>query len=485
VERRRKVEAAMSKGALRAVVCTSTLDLGIDWGDVDLVIQIGAPKGASRITQRIGRANHRMDEPSRALLVPGNRFEVLECVAAREAIAEGALDGDPPRKGALDVLAQHLLGMACASPVDKDDLYAEVTGAAPYRDLDRATFDRTFAFVENGGYAMKSYDRWRRLVATPEGRFRVRSPAVAQAFRLNVGTIVESPAMNVRLASGKGPRRGGRILGTLEEWYAEGLAPGDTFLFAGEVLRFLGVEGTDLLVARATGEDPKTPMWGGGKFPLSTYLADRVRRMIDAPESWERLPDPIREWLEVQKEVSVLPRAEELLVETFPHGGRHFLVCYPFDGRLAHQTLGMLITRRLERSRLQPVGFVAGEYALSVWARKDLAQAEMNALFAEDMLGDDLESWLAESILMKRTFRDCAVIAGLIERRFPGEQKSRRQVTFSSDLIFDVLKAHEPDHILLRAAWEDAASGYLDLARLQALLARVRGRVHHQRLDRV
>ncbi len=484
VERRRKVEAAMAKGALRAVVCTSTLDLGIDWGEVDLVIQIGAPKGASRITQRIGRANHRMDEPSRALLVPGNRFEVLECIAARDAVSEGALDGEPPRAGALDVLAQHILGLACAGPVRKEDLYTEVTSTAPYAALDRAVFDKVFGFVENGGYAMKSYDRWRRLVATPDGAYRVRSPAVAQAYRLNVGTIIESPAMRVRLARGRGAR-GGRILGTLEEWYAEGLAIGDTFLFAGEVLRFEGAEGTDILVTRAAGEDPKTPMWGGGKFPLSTYLAERVRKMVASPAAWDGLPEPIREWLELQHAVSVLPGRDELLVETFPHQNRHFLVAYPFDGRLAHQTLGMLLTRRLERAGLQPIGFVAGEYALSIWARKDLSGVAMNALFDEDMLGDDLESWLAESILMKRTFRDCAVIAGLIERRFPGERKSGRQVTFSADLIFNVLKAHEPDHILLKAAWEDAAGGYLDLARLQNLLARVRGRVNHQALDRV
>ncbi len=485
VERRRKVEAAMAKGSLRAVVCTSTLDLGIDWGDVDLVIQVGAPKGASRITQRIGRANHRMDEPSRALLIPGNRFEVLECLAAQAAISEGTLDGEAPKIGALDVLAQHILGMACAAPFCPDDLYKEVISAAPYADLDRETFGRVLEFVATGGYALKSYDRYRRVVKTPEGLYRIRNAETAQQYRMNVGTIVESPALNIRLMTARGPRRPGRKLGTLEEWFIEGLAPGDTFLFAGEILRFEGVEGQDALVTRAPGEDPKTPMWAGGKFPLSTFLAGRVRRMIATPKDWKRFPDPVRDWLELQREHSVIPKADELLVETFPYVNRHFLVCYPFDGRLAHQTLGMLITRRLERAGRQPLGFVATEYAVSIWARKDMSGVDMGALFDEDMLGDDLENWLAESVLMKRTFRNCAVISGLIERRYPGQEKTGRQVMFSADLIYDVLKEHEPDHILLRAAWEDAADGYLDLKRLSDFLARVRGRVNHAALARV
>jgi ATP-dependent Lhr-like helicase len=484
VERRRRVEAAMTKGTLRAVVCTSTLDLGIDWGDVDLVIQMGAPKGASRLTQRIGRANHRMDEPSSALLIPGNRFEVLECIAAKDAIDEGALDGEPPREGALDVLAQHILGMACAAPFSADELYAEVASAAPYADLPRETFDNTLDFVATGGYALKTYERFRRIVKTPEGLYRVRNPLVAQQYRMNVGTIVEAPSFNVRLAVGK-PMRAGRRLGTMEEWFVEGLAPGDTFLFAGEILRFEGVNGTDALVTRAPNESPRVPSWNGGKFPLTTYLAERVRRMVSDTAEWAHMPEALRDWLEIQREVSVIPEPDELLVETFPYLNRHFLVCYPFDGRLAHQTLGMLLTRRLERLGLQPLGFVPSEYSLSVWGRRDMSALNMGELFAEDMLGDDLESWLQESLLMKRTFANCAVIAGLIERRYPGQEKTGRQVSFSSDLIYDVLREHEPDHVLMKAAWADAAGGYLDLKRLSGLLARVKGRIRHAPLLRV
>lgn len=485
VEQRRKVEAAMTKGTLRAVVSTSTLDLGIDWGDVDLVIQIGAPKGASRLTQRIGRANHRMDEPSAALLVPGNRFEVLECTAARDAISEGALDGDEGRDGALDVLAQHITGIACSSPFAPDELYADVISASPYAGLSRETFDQAVEFASTGGYALRSYERFRRIVKTPDGRFRIRNAHVAQQHRLNAGTIVDSPSFNIRVV-GAGRRKGpGRKLGTMEEWFIEGLAPGDTFLFAGEVLRFEGVDGADAFVTHAPGEDPRIPTWNGGKFPLTTYLASRVRRMIEDETGWRLLPNQLREWLEIQRDVSIIPAADEMLVETFPHNDRFFLVCYPFDGRLAHQTLGMLLTRRLERAGVQPLGFVPTEYSLSIWARRDLSGLNLGALFDEDMLGDDLESWLAESVLMKRTFRDCAVIAGLIDRRHPGARKTGRQVAFSADLIYDVLIEHEPDHLLIRAAWADAARGYLDLGRLQGLLTRVKGRLRHSRLERV
>ncbi len=485
VDRRRKVEAAMARGDLRAVVCTSTLDLGIDWGDVDLVIQMGAPKGASRLTQRIGRANHRMNEPSAALLAPANRMEVLECIAAKQAIEEGALDGEPPRKGTLDVLAQHILGMACAGPFRPDDLYREVIAASPYAGLPRKDFDDALEFVATGGYALKRYDRYRRIVKTPEGTYRVRDKRAAQQYKMNVGTITAAAEINIRLAPSRGPRRPGRKLGTAEEWFFETINIGDAFYFAGEVLRLDAIKGNDAIVTRTIAESPRLPTWGGNKFPWSTYLAERVRRMLADTDSWSAYPEQVRDWLEKQREAARIPAPDELLVETFPHKDRCFLVCYPFDGWLAHQTLGMLITRRLERLGMQPIGFTPTEYALSVWARRDMSGVDMGELFDEDMLGDDLEEWTADAIVMKRTFRNCAVIAGLIEKKYPGQEKTGRQVSFSADLIYDVLRAHEPDHLLLRAAWDDAAGGFMDLGRLQAMLTRARGRVVHSALTRV
>jgi ATP-dependent Lhr-like helicase len=311
---------------------------------------------------------------------------------------------------------------------------------------------------------------------------------------MNVGTIVEADMLKVRLVRSRASKmipRGGRILGEVEEYFIEMLVPGDTFVFAGEILKYETLVEDEVYVSRATAEDPKVPAYEGGKFPLSTYLADRVRKIISHREEWRRLPDQIREWLEIQESRSLLPGPRELLVETFPRANKQYLVCYPFEGRLAHQTLGMLLTRRLERARLRPLGFVANEYALAVWGLGDVAQKverrelSLAALFDEDMLGDDLEAWLAESALMKRTFRVCAIIAGLIERRFPGKEKSRREVTISTDLVYDVLRRHQPDHILLRAARADAAAGLLDIRRLGDMLSRIRGRIIHQALDHV
>jgi len=504
VGQRRKVEAAMAAGSLRAVVATSTLDLGIDWGDVDLVIHVGAPKGASRLAQRIGRSNHRLDEPSQAILVPANRFEVLECRAALDAAAEGAQDTPPIRPGGLDVLAQHVMGTACAGPFWPDLLFREVRGASPYAALTRAQFDRVVDFVATGGYALRVYDRYARLKSMPDGRMRLAHPMFAQQYRLNVGTIIEMPMLKVRLIGGNrrfllrggkpgepAPMIGGKYLGEIEESFIEMLAPGDTFVFAGHVLRFEALRESEAYASRAEGVDAKVPAYAGGKFPLSTYLAARVRDILADPKGWKTLPAPVSDWLRIQRKRSAVPRSDQVLVETFPRGARFFMVTYPFEGRLAHQTLGMLLTRRLDRAGARPLGFVASEYSLAVWGLEDMSamitdgRLDLAALFDEDMLGDDLDAWLASSSLMRRTFRFCAVIAGLIERRFPGKEKSGRQVTVSSDLIYNVLREHEPDHILLEAAWADAASGLLDIGRLGLFLKRAQGNILHKVLARV
>ncbi|PLK71565.1 DNA ligase-associated DEXH box helicase [Rhizobium sp. TH135] len=494
VSQRRKVEAAMAENRLRAVVATSTLDLGIDWGDVDLVIHVGAPKGASRLAQRIGRANHRMDEPSRAILVPANRFEVMECQAALDANYIGAQDTPPVGEGSLDVLAQHVLGMACADAFDEDELYREVTTALPYAALPREIFARIVDFVATGGYALRTYERYARIRRRKDGLWRVSNPQVAQQYRLNLGTIVEMPMLNVRLVKRNhlgSIGRGGMTLGKVEEYFFEQLTQGDTFLFSGKVLRFEGIRDNECLVSNAFSMDPKIPAYAGGKFPLSTYLAEQVRAMLDDPARRTGLPDQVRDWLALQAEKSVLPKRGDLLIETFPRGERFYMVIYAFEGRLAHQTLGMLLTRRLERMRAKPLGFVATDYALAIWALEDMGSLiargvlSLADLFDQDMLGDDLETWLDESFMLKRTFRNCAVIAGLIEQRHPGKEKSGRQVTVSSDLIYDVLRSHEPDHILMQATRQDAAAGLLDIARLADMLERIKGHILHKRLTQI
>ena len=280
VEQRRKVEAAMAAGKLRAVVATSSLDLGIDWGDVDLVIQMGAPKGVSRLMQRIGRANHRLDEPSRAMIAPANRFEVLESLAALEAVEARELDGDPPRPPCLDVLAQHIVGTACAQPIDREAFYDEVRSAQPYRDLPRQDFDDTFDFVATGGYALAAYERWHRLKKLPDGRWMLASPLVARQFRMNVGTIVELPLIKVKM-------RRGPMLGEVEESFIQGLVPGDTFVFAGRLLRFEGVQGARrAMLARRPAAIPRCrPMAAAAcrsrpSWPTACAASCRIRRGI-------------------------------------------------------------------------------------------------------------------------------------------------------------------------------------------------------------
>ncbi|MDE1148332.1 MAG: ligase-associated DNA damage response DEXH box helicase [Azospirillaceae bacterium] len=475
-EQRRKVEAAMAKGSLRAVVATSSLDLGIDWAAVDLVVQIGAPKGVSRLLQRIGRANHRIDLTSRALLVPANRFEVLECKAAIDAVRAGTLDGDPPRPGGLEVLAQHIVGTACAGPFDADHLFAEVGSCAAYADLTRDRFDQVMDFVATGGYALRAYERFQRLRRREDGLWQLANYQVARQYRLNVGTIVEEPTIKVRMANGGS-------IGDVEEYFIQGLVPGDTFIFGGQLLRFVGLRDNVAIVAKGGQGQPKVPVYAGGRLPLTTHLADRVRAMLSDPGQWADLPAEVAEWLRIQRYVSSLPDREGLLVETFPRGGKQFLVAYTFEGRNAHQTLGMLLTRRMERMGLHPLGFVATDYVLAIWSLN--APTDMDALFAQDMLGDDLEEWMDESSMLRRTFQTVATIAGTLERRHPGEEKTKRQMTVSADLIYDVLRRHDPGHLLLQATRAEAAAGLTDIRRLADMLARVKGHIHHRALDRI
>ena len=478
-EARQRAEVAMAEGRLRALVATSSLDLGLDWGNVDCVIQMGAPKGSSRLLQRIGRANHRLDEPSRALIVPGNRFEYLEAQAALDAVAAGERDADRFRPGALDVLAQHVMALACAAPFKEDELLAEIRGAAPYRWIDAPLFTRLLGFVRDGGYALKSYDRFRRLAPDgplgPTRGWRIAHPRLAAQHRLNAGIIVDAPTLDVRF-------RNGRRLGTVEEYFASTLSPGDTFAFAGLSLEVDGIRDSDILV-RATSKPARIPSYVGARMALSTRLADRVRGFLADPASWQRFPADVRFWLEMQALRSVLPRPGELLVETFPHEGAHYLVAYPFEGWNAHQSLGMLVTKRMERAGLQPLGFVASDYALAIWSLRPVTDPA--ALFDPAILETEFIEWVEGSHLLKRAFREVAVIGGLIERQHPGKRKTGKQVTFSTDLIFDVLRKYEPDHLLLEAAWADARERLTDVARLGDLLGRAAGTMLHQPLARI
>ena len=485
---RRRVEAAMADGAVDAVVATSTLDLGLDWGDVDLVIQVGAPKSASRLTQRVGRSNHRLDEPSQALLAPANRFEWLECVAAVEAVEAGAQDTELAREGALDVLAQHVVSRLGAAPATADALYAEIVTAAPYRGLARKTFERVLAFARNGGYALKAYERFEKIRADANGLLRVANAKMLAAHRMNIGTIVDNPMARVvqAVGAGRASKKAGRELGTIDSLVAAGLAPGDTFYFSGEAWEVRDLRDEKLFVSRARANASTIiPSYMGGRLPVSESLAARVAELISARNDFP-FPPQVAEWLAAQADISMTPRPGRLLVEIFPRAKRHYLALYPFAGRLAHQTLGVLLTRRLNRAGLAPIGFAANDYALLAWQLRPFPESEefFAKLLSPDMLGDDLEEWLDESSIMKRAFRNCAQVAGLVERRVFGAAKSGRALTISSDLIYDVLRRYEPEHILLQAARLEASREMLDLDRLAGKLVMFAGKIDLSSQDR-
>jgi ATP-dependent helicase Lhr and Lhr-like helicase len=475
LEARRKVEAAVADGRLRALVCTASLDLGVDWGDVDLVIQMGAPKGSSRLMQRIGRANHRLDEPSEAILVPGNRFEYLETRAAIDAIAEGELDEESFRPGALDVLAQHIMAVACAGPFGEAELMEEIRSSAPYAGLSEELFRAVLSFIESGGYSLKAYDRFRRITREADGTWRVSHPRFIQQHRMNAGIIVDTPLYYVRF-------RNGRVLGTVEDNFAETLSPGDTFFFSGLVLEVERIDGIDLIV-HATSKSARIPTYMGARIAISTHLADRVRAFLHDRDQWPRFPDPVREWLRVQEYRSAIPAPDQLLVETFPHERIHYMAAYSFEGWNAHQSLGMLITKRMENAGLKPLGFVANDYALACYGLEPIADPA--PLFSPDILEKEFVDWVEGSHLLKRAFREVAVIGGLVDRAHPGKRKSGKQVTFSTDLIYDVLRRYEPDHLLLKAAWADAREKMTDVGRLARLLDRAQDTMLHVELDRV
>ncbi len=476
IEARRKVEGAMADGRLRALVCTASLDLGVDWGDVDGVLQMGAPKGSSRLLQRIGRSNHRMDEPSKAILVPGNRFEYLEAQAAFDAVTEGVRDGEAFQVGSYDVLAQHVMGIACAGPFDEAELLSEVQSALPYSALDAATFARVIEFVATGGYSLKAYEKFKKLVKRPDGKWHLSHPKFAAQHRFNAGIIVDSPMLDVRF-------RNGRKLGKVEEGFASTLTPGNTFTFAGMALEVESIKDLDLIVRAASKQAANIPSYMGARLPLTTHLAGRVREMLVDRSGWARFPDEVREWLEMQAYRSQMPQPGQLLVETFPHDKRHYMVTYPFEGWNAHQSLGMLVTRRMESRGLMPMGFVASDYALGVWSLKPITDPA--PLFSADILADEFVDWVEGSYLLKRAFREVAVISGLVERQHPGKRKTGKQVTFSTDLIYDVLRKYEPDHLLLEAAWADARARLTDVGRLGDLLDRAADTMLHVDLERV
>ncbi|MDB2438327.1 ligase-associated DNA damage response DEXH box helicase [Hellea sp.] len=478
-DRRQRTEASIASGDMRAVVSTSALEMGIDWGDIDLILQVGAPKGVSRLLQRIGRSNHRLDEPSNAILVPCNPLEAVECAVAIDAIEAGQRDGEDYTQGAMDVAVQYIVNRACAGKFKKREALAEIRSAWPYRNLPKSDFDLLVGFAQDGGYALQAYDRFARLKSTSRG-YEISTPQQARRHRMNIGTIVEYAKLKVRRFPNMKSKRG-RNIGEIEERFVMGLAPGDNFVFAGEVLRYHGVRDMALEASPAPKKSPpRVPAFAGGMMPLSTFLAAGVRKMLSQDNSWHALPRQIQDWLSLQSEFSQLPKSHGALVEGFFDRGVHVIVIHSFEGRKVNMALGLLMTRRMEKRGLKPLTYSITDYALTITAMEPVEDAA--SLMTEDILESEYAGWVTESPMVKRSFRKIATIAGLTEQRLPGAKRTMKQVTFSTDLIYDVLLKYNPDHILLRIAREEAERDLLDLPRLRHWLKSVQGDIIHKTL---
>ncbi len=475
---RKRVEAAITKGELRAVVCTGTLDLGIDWNEVDLVIQVGAPKNIKRLVQRIGRANHTYNTPSKAIIVPANKFEIVECQAALEAVRDKDLDGEPIASGSLDVLCQHILLVACSGKILPAKLFEEIKQIGAYKNLTHEEFKECMGFCIDGGYALKRYEQWHRLKLDHSGNLILRDPRIANKIRMNVGTIQDTETLKVRTHR----RSGGKPLGEIEEAFAASLTKGDTFLIGGNIVRFESLREMIVEVTHNANKQPKIATFMGTKFATSTKLSDRILDSFEN-QSWKDLPADTVNWLNKQKEFSQLPVRNSLLIETFFRKSRHYLVVYGFAGRNANQTLGLILSKKLEELNLAPLGFVANDYATLIWGLEKVENPIQLFKFSEIELG--LDKWFSGNALMKRTFKAVASVSGLIDRNLPGLKKSGRQTTFSSDILYDTLVKYDPTHLLLKITKDEAMKGLIDFSRIEEMFKRVDDNIIHKNLPHV
>ena len=376
------------------------------------------------------------------------------------------------------MLCQNILITACAGPFDPDTLFVQASQTGAYQGLTRDTFDRCLDFCATGGYALRTYDRWQRLICDADGRYRLRDPRSAARIRMNIGTIQDTDTLKVRLQRS----RGGKTLGEIEEGFAATLSRGDTFLIGGQVVRYEGLREMTVEVTRQAGKTPKIATFMGTKFATSTQLSDSILAYFEQAD-WCELPAHTADWLELQQTVSRLPQADRLLIETFPHDRRQYLCAYGFAGRNAQQTLGLLLTKRMEELGQDPLGFVATDYATLIWGLNEIAEPAL--LFEREALDQGFEEWLAGNAVMKRTFRTSATIAGLIERNQPGQRKSGRQATFSSDILYDTLLKYDPDHLLLEITRTEAMRGLVDFQRLREMTRRIEGKIDHLHLNQV
>ena len=465
------VEQGLKQGSLRAVVATSSLDLGVDFLPVERVLQIGSAKGVARMMQRAGRSGHAPGRPSRLTLVPTNTMEIIEAAAARHAAQAGRIEARQPPDKPLDVLVQHLVTVALGGGFQADELFEEVRGAWSYRALTRAEFDWALAFCERGGSSLTAYPDYHRIALGKDGVYRVPDRGIAKRHRLGIGTIVSDAAMQVKYLSGAN-------IGTIEEGFIARLRKGDCFFFAGKLLEFIRVREMVAYVKKAARNKGTVPTWQGSKMALSTEMGDAVLDMMQRASQgdfFEPELEAARPMLQTQARLSRIPRPGVLLVETFrSREGRHIYL-YPFAGRHVHLGLASLLAWRLARDRPNTFSMSVNDYGFELVSAEDfdLSLVTGGPVFSMDNLLHDVLASLNSTELAQRRFREIARVAGLVFAGYPGQPKSTRQLQASSGLFFEVFRKWDPDNLLLTQAQHEVLSQELELSRLRSTLDRL------------
>ncbi|WP_454905214.1 ligase-associated DNA damage response DEXH box helicase [Variovorax gossypii] len=484
-EVREWVELGLKSGELKAVVCTSSLDLGVDFLPVERVLQIGSPKGVARLLQRAGRSGHAPGRPSRITLVPTHSIEMVEGAAARAAIAAGHIEARHSPDQPLDVLVQHLVTVALGGGFVPDDLYAEVRGTAAYENLSRENWQWCLDFVSQGGPSLSAYPDYRRAVPDAEGVWRVPDARLARRHRMNIGTIVSDASMSVQFL-------GGAKIGSVEEGFVARMKPGDCFLFGGRLLELVRIHDMTAWVRRASGKRPAVPRWNGGRMPLSNTLADAVVQQL-ALAGGGAYGSPelqcVRPLLEIQQQWSALPTPQTLLAETLTTREGSHLFLYPFAGRHVHLGLASLLAWRVAQHEARTFSIAVNDYGFELLSATEVdwpallpqvlrlpeGNEEGDGEGARAALLHEVLASLNAGELAQRRFREIARVSGLIFQGYPGEKRSSRQLQASSSLFWEVFRKYDPGNRLLQQAEQELLAQELEIGRLRASLTRMAG----------
>jgi ATP-dependent Lhr-like helicase len=470
-ELRNWVEQALHAEALKVVVCTSSLDLGVDFRPVDTVIQVGSPKGVARFMQRAGRSGHAPGAISRAYFVPTHSLELLEGAALKQGIKQGIFESRDPMLLTFDVLVQYMVTLAVSDGFRADELFNEIKSTYAFADLTKNEFGELLDFVTHGGNVLAQYDEFLK-VEIDNGLYQVKSRRVAMRHRLSIGTITSDLSIRVKWLSGKS-------LGTIEESFVSKLKPGDNFWFAGQSLEFIRVKEMTAYVRKSKAKKGLIPSWMGGRMPLSSQLAavfrDKLDEVAHGIENDEEVI-ALKPLFDLQAQISHLPQSHEFLIESFHSREGHHLLFYPFEGRLVHEGMASLLAYRI--SKIKPFSFsiAMNDYGFELLADEDIPiemALEDAGFFSIDNLLDDILHSLNANEMARRRFRDIAHIGGLVFTGYPGQQIKNKHLQASTSLLFDVFSEYEPNNLLVRQAYNEALAFQLEEFRLREALQRI------------